>query len=79
MLKRKSPSVAAKAGKKEARTASSYSAGPAFVKRLTDTTMVCGICSYYSEGRRKFCAFLGETVSPSDVCRVDPAVWGVMP
>ena len=76
---RKSPGVVARAGKKEARMPSSYPAGPVRVKRLADAAMTCGICSYYREGRRKFCAFLGESVSPSDACRVDPAAREAMP
>ena len=76
MLKRKSPSVAARAGKERTRATPFYPAAPAAVK---PTTLVCGICHYFTDGRRKFCSFLGESVRPADACRVEPAVWEAMP
>ena len=83
-MKRKSPSVAARAGKNEARTAFSYPAGHATVKRFAYTGLTCGICSYYRErGKsrhsREHCSFTGEPVRAGDSCRVDPAVWEVEP
>jgi len=42
--------------------------------------LTCGLCYYYTERRRKFCAFLGETVRAEDDCRVHPdIIAGVMP
>ena len=73
-LQRKNPYAGTQGQKDETQTEFSYPVGPAFVKRLADTTMACGICFYYREGRRKFCAFLGESVRPSDACRVHPAI-----
>ena len=72
MQKNKSPSVAARAGKREARISSFYPSAPVSVKRVADTEMTCGLCHYYREGRRKFCGFTGETCRPESECHVDP-------
>ena len=79
-LQRKNPTRArCGAGKNETRTALQYLVKPVTVKRLADTEMVCGLCHYYREGRRKFCAFLGETVRAGGACKVDPQIQAVMP
>jgi len=72
MLKNKSPSVEARAGKKETQMPSFSHAGHASVKYTDPGVLRCGVCSLFKEGRRKFCAFIGETSSANGACRVDP-------
>ena len=69
--KMRSPHIgSAEAGKKDGQTAFFYPAVPIFVKQNSHI-LTCGQCSLFKEGRRKFCAFLGDRVRASDACKVD--------
>ena len=48
-----------------------YPTAPYAVKH-SSSILLCGQCSLFQEGRRKFCAFLGESVRAGDSCILDP-------
>ena len=62
-------------GKKEAQTASSYSANAAPVN-LRGSVLICGQCPCYrekvGERGRRHCRYLGQSVRLGDPCHVDP-------